>query len=140
MSLAKTQVSFFFRFSYDHALLGVLCLAVWKAAGSPKLTLGPYLPPGFLERNGIRMQNRSLNTLEKELQVLTKGPVSESKIRSVICLLPFDCVFCVPTTLLRQIVAETLCDAAGGQAGAGKALVGRLHCRALQSGGLARRV
>ena len=70
-------------------MLGVLCLAVWKAAGSPKLTLGPYLPPGFLERNGIRMQNRSLNTLEKELQVLTKGPVSESKIRSVVCLLLF---------------------------------------------------
>ena len=62
---------------------------MWKAAGSPKLTLGPYLPPGFLERNGIRMQNRSLNTLEKELQVLTKGPVSESKIRSVVCLLLF---------------------------------------------------
>lgn len=66
---------------YDHALLGVVCLAVWKAAGSPKLTLGPYLPPGFLERNGIRMQNRSLNTLEKELLGLSKGPVSETKIR-----------------------------------------------------------
>ena len=69
--------------SYDHALLGVVCLALWKAAGSPKLTLGPYLPPGFLERNGIRMQNRALNTLEKELQLLGKGPVSESKIRSL---------------------------------------------------------
>ncbi len=71
------------RGAYDHALLGVVCLALWKAAGSPKLTLGPYLPPGFLERNGIRMQNRALNTLEKELQLLGKGPVSESKIRSL---------------------------------------------------------
>lgn len=26
---------------YDHALLVVTCLALWKAAGSPKLTLGP---------------------------------------------------------------------------------------------------
>ncbi len=67
-------------------MLGVLCLALWKAAGSPKLTLGPYLPPGFLERNGIRMQNRSLNTLEKELHILSKGPVSDSKIRFRVCL------------------------------------------------------